>query len=113
MAQYDDRDHIADIMGLIDLIQSHLADCTRNAFLSDRHKIDATAFRLQAIGESTIKLSDELKARHRTIPWDDIRDMRHIISHHYGKIDPAIVWSVYEFHLEALYMACLFETSAS
>ncbi len=103
----DDSNQLADIVHLIELIRSHLEACNRQMFLQDRHRIDATAYRLQAIGEASIRLSDGIKANYQEIPWADIRDMRHMLSHHYGKVDPTIVWSVYFHHLDLLYDVCI------
>jgi uncharacterized protein with HEPN domain len=103
----DDKHRLAEIIELIDLIRDHLARCSRSEFAKDRHRIDATAYRLQAIGEATIRLSDDLKLLYQDIQWADIRDMRHILSHHYGKVDPAIIWAVYTEHLDTLYDACV------
>jgi uncharacterized protein with HEPN domain len=88
MSNSDDKNQLAEIIDLIDLVRRHLESCHRHEFMQDRHRIDATAYRLQAIGESSIRLSDDLKNQYQDIFWPDIRDMRHLLSHHYGKVDP-------------------------
>jgi uncharacterized protein with HEPN domain len=103
----DDKHRLMEIIDLVDLIRSHLERCSKSDFIKDRHRMDATAYRLQAIGEATIRLSDDLKTTYQDIAWADIRDMRHILSHHYGKVDPTIIWAVYSEYLDTLYEVCV------
>lgn len=63
-------------------------------FRDDRQFRYAIERALEIIGEATAKLSDEVKARDRSIPWDEIRGLRNIVAHAYHRIDPARVWQV-------------------
>ena len=54
------------------------------------------------IGQTSAKLSQELKANCPEIPWSDITGIRNILVHHYFEIDHALVWSVVEKDLPDL-----------
>jgi uncharacterized protein with HEPN domain len=97
------------ILELIGRIDGRLDDIDRNSFIADRDEADLTAFRLSHIGESTRKLPAEMKARHPGIPWIRMVDMRNVISHEYGAIDPARIWKTATEDLDALAAVCTAE----
>jgi len=43
------------------------------------------------IGELSTHLSEEFRDEYKDIPWRDIRGMRNIVAHHYGKIDENVL----------------------
>jgi len=49
---------------------------------------------LEIIGEATSNLSDEVKARDPSLPWQEMRGLRNIVAHAYHRVDPARVWRV-------------------
>ncbi len=49
---------------------------------------DAVLRRLQVLGESTQKLSQETKDVYPEIPWAQIAGMRNVLTHGYFSIDP-------------------------
>jgi uncharacterized protein with HEPN domain len=63
-------------------------------FLNDRQLRYAIERALEIVGEATSNLSDEVKARDPSIPWDEMRGLRNIVAHAYHRVDPARVWAV-------------------
>ncbi|MBR2593845.1 MAG: DUF86 domain-containing protein [Firmicutes bacterium] len=62
-------------------------------FVSDKDYHDVVAFRILQIGELSSGISEELRnATSKDMNWQQIKAMRNIIAHHYGKIELAIVW---------------------
>ena len=53
---------------------------------------NALAMPLLQIGELVRNLSDEFKKNHSDIPWIEIRALRNVFVHSYGKIDWRKVW---------------------
>jgi uncharacterized protein with HEPN domain len=98
--------HLDQIVEVIELIKSTLADTDRNGFLADRTKGDATALRLAAIGESSRKLSDELRARHSDIDWRKMYALRNIVAHHYFDLNYELLWKIAAERLADLEAAC-------
>lgn len=64
-------------------------------FASDKDYHDVVAFRILQIGELAGNLSDELRREtSKEMDWRQIKAMRNIVAHHYGKIELEIVWDV-------------------
>ncbi len=53
--------------------------------------LDATILRLQVLGESSSKISDKMRKKYSHIDWKSLIKTRDFISHHYERVDPAIV----------------------
>ena len=89
--------HILDAIERIRHIQSR-GDLTQDQIL-----YDATLRNLQTLSESTQNLPDELKAKHRDVPWREISGFRNILVHNYlGDIDPETVAAVVNVHHTSL-----------
>jgi|GEM_PF-1450117 len=86
-------------LGYTDRIAYTLARAeTQDGFLADydlqysvAHSISQIAEILTQILRSHPELSEQLLA---VIPYRDIRRMRDKIQHHYGSIDPDVVWGI-------------------
>lgn len=46
------------------------------------------------IGELSTHLSDEFRLEYPSIPWKDIRGMRNVVAHHYGKMDETLLFEI-------------------
>lgn len=46
------------------------------------------------IGEQSTHLSDEFRLEYPSIPWKDIRGMRNVVAHHYGKMDETLLFEI-------------------
>ena len=86
--------YIKDILRSIDQIEKSLKSKTRNYFEKDIDMSEATAMRLQIIGESIKKLPNSIKRQNPEIDWDSFIKFRNIISHVYFKIDKDILWDI-------------------
>lgn len=74
-------------------------------FKDDPDLFDATAYRLQAIGEARTKLDAEITDAY-DIAWKDIIGMRQILSHSYLAVSAAIIWKTATENIGALKEAC-------
>ena len=74
--------------------------------------IESTTFRnavclcLLQIGELVTVLSDEFKANNAKIPWREIKLLRNIVAHHYGKVDFDIIWDILITDIPELHHFC-------
>lgn len=65
-----------------------------DAFLNDRHAPDALAMNFLALGEAANQLSEGFRGRFPDVEWRRIINLRHLIAHHYRKIDHAELWRI-------------------
>lgn len=54
------------------------------------------------VGEAVARLSLGFRERRPAIPWQDIRGMRNLVAHDYGRIDPRAVWNTLRRDFPAL-----------
>ncbi|HEU0099409.1 MAG TPA: HepT-like ribonuclease domain-containing protein [Allosphingosinicella sp.] len=101
-----DADGLRIILQLIDHLHRRLAPLTFDQFENDVDEVDLTAFRLAHIGETAKWLSEDLRARHRQIPWRAMYDMRNVLTHDYAAILPERLWTTAREQLEALERIC-------
>ena len=84
--------------GLQDIVGScrQIADYVsrgHDAFVGDGAILDAIVFRLVTIGEASKALQLRgLDKRMPGLPWSSMARTRDRLTHHYFRIDPAIVW---------------------
>ncbi|MBQ6375329.1 DUF86 domain-containing protein [Candidatus Saccharibacteria bacterium] len=75
-------------------------------FENDSEYQDVCAFRVMQIGELVNSLSDNFKSLHHEMPWHQIVAFRNIVSHDYGKVDHAIMWTTITEDIPALKAFC-------
>jgi len=63
---------------------------------------NAVAQKLTIIGEAVARLSPEITARHKSVPWPDIAGLRNILVHEYFGIDWPLVWQTAVDHAPVL-----------
>ncbi len=61
-------------------------------FTQDSVYKNATALCVLQIGELTTHLTDDFKNTYTGIPWTQIKALRNVVAHNYGKIDDESLW---------------------
>ena len=89
---------------LKDILESikRIKEYSENEEKSEMIKVDAILRNLEIIGEASTQIPNEIKSRHKNIPWRDIQDFRIIVAHHYWKINLERVWDIVENKLPIL-----------
>lgn len=103
--RYSEVELLEHILELCDTIEREIAAKSFADFEGDRNLSDATAYRLQAIGEACIKLGEDVKSAY-DVPWAEIIGMRQILSHDYLAISKMIIWTTAKTNLGELRAAC-------
>ena len=67
---------------------------------------------LEIISEASRRISEDLKARHPSIPWPKVAGIGNVLRHEYQRVAPAILWAVSRNDLAALEAACRVELNA-
>lgn len=63
-----------------------------STFAQDSVYKNATALCVLQIGELTAYLTDDFKQTYTGIPWTQIKALRNVVAHNYGKIDHESLW---------------------
>ena len=77
----------------------------RDAFLASPLVQDATLRNLQTLAESTQRLSESLKVKHKEVDWQALSGFRNVLVHDYLGIDLERVFDSIENHLPGLLKA--------
>lgn len=75
-------------------------------FAKDSVYKNATALCLLQIGELTTLLTDEFKQTYTKIPWAQIKALRNVVLHNYGKIDAESLWETITYDIPAFREYC-------
>lgn len=98
-----DRANLLAILDSSNKIQRFVEDHDdADSFHSDIESFDAVLLNFVIIGESVIRLSDELKEANSHIPWQQIKRFRNFVVHDYFGVDAEEVWDIIQNHLPEL-----------
>jgi uncharacterized protein with HEPN domain len=82
-------------------------DADYTVFARDSVYKNATALCVLQIGELTTHLSDGFKQTYTKIPWSQIKALRNVVAHNYGKIDDESLWETITIDIPELKEYCL------
>ncbi len=99
------KDDLVYLMHIIDAIadrREFVGDMTKEAFLKNKPIKYAVVRGIEIVGKASKNLSKEFKEKHKTIPWQDISNMRNKLIHNYPGVDYDIVRQVVQKDIDAL-----------
>jgi len=77
-----------------------------DAFSKDEVFQDMVTWRLQTISDAARNhLSDELRRRHRGVPWRQVFGFRNVAAHGYAGLNLRLIWEIVETDLDELLSA--------
>lgn len=97
-----DRELLEDVLGFSERAIRLLGELSLDQFLTSEDKYYATRYCLQVIGECVKDLSAGVTRDMPTIPWSEIKAMRHRLVHGYKAISGEVVYETVRFDLRAL-----------
>jgi len=97
---------LLDIIEAIEIVRSETANITLDAFEADRRKRWLVERGIEIISEASRHLTDEIKARHREIPWPKVAGIGNVIRHDYERVAPDVLWVVAHDHLPEIEKVC-------
>lgn len=75
-------------------------------FAGDSVYRNATALCVMQIGELTTHLSDDFKQKYTGMPWTQIKALRNVVAHNYGRIDVESLWETITLDIPQLKDYC-------
>ena len=61
-------------------------------FIQDPKSIRAVAFEFVTMGEAARSISEEVRKKYPTVPWEKMQGIRNILVHEYFRLDEEILW---------------------
>lgn len=80
------------IIESIQFIEDYTKGLTFEDFKNSQEKQDSIFMRLTIIGEATKNVPDDIKAKHKDIPWGDMAGLRDVIVHNYFGVELEDIW---------------------
>ncbi len=105
-------DTLLDIVELIERIERQTSGLDHARFVADQDVLDATAYRILAIGEACRGIDEALRGRHPDVPWRAIVAMRNFLAHEYFIRESDIIWETVKVGLPELATVCRSELTA-
>ena len=91
----EEIEHTTRVMG------NNFADFDHNSIYQN-----AIALCILQIGELTTHFTEEFKQSYKKIKWNQIKALRNIVAHDYGKIDTEILWETLQGDIPVLKEYC-------
>jgi uncharacterized protein with HEPN domain len=89
----------------IDITKDYFGN-SKDVLLANRIYKNALSMCVLQIGELTTLLTEEFRSTHTDVPWNDIKKMRNIAAHHYGKFSVDFLWDTVTDDIDELRTYC-------
>ncbi len=93
---------VADMIEHAGYARFHVKDMDRDTFCVDLKSVHAVTRCVEIIGEAARHVPDDVRQHAPDIPWAQIVGTRHVLAHHYGRVDPVLLWNLVTARLEPL-----------
>ncbi len=97
-----DKAYLKHIIDVILNIGKFIEGVSKEEFLRNVEKQYAVLRGLEIIGEASKNLSNDLKRKHKKIPWREIAGMRDKLIHEYFGVNLELVWKTVKDELPQL-----------
>lgn len=101
----DDRVYLKHILRCIARIQEYTAG-GRDTFFASSLIQDGVIRNLQTLAESSLHLSEAVKASHESVDWNGLAGFRNVLVHDYLGVDLELVYRAVEQDVPKLKVAC-------
>lgn len=93
---------LQDIVNAINDIDNFIKGMDYTAFYKDEKTKSAVVWKIEVIGEAAKNIPQNVRSKHKKVPWKDMAKIRDKIAHFYFGIDYEIVWKVVKERLSGI-----------
>ncbi len=94
--------YIEDMIGFCERIQTFTHGISREDFVTEPMRYDATVRNIELIGEAATHVPASIRQAAENIPWRMVIATRNQLIHGYASIDDDVLWSIIETDIPAL-----------
>jgi uncharacterized protein with HEPN domain len=96
------RFYLDDMIGFCERVLSFTQGISREDFVTEPMRYDATVRNIELIGEAATHVPTSIRQAAENIPWRMVIATRNQLIHGYAGIDDDILWSIVETDIPAL-----------
>jgi len=96
------KERLDHILEAIDNIFEFTEAKSYEAYKNDKILRFAVIKNLEIVGEAAYLLTQDFRAKHNSVEWNEMIGMRHILVHGYYQIKDEILWATIETELKPL-----------
>lgn len=107
------RFYIADMIGFCERVLSFTHGVSREDFVAEPMRYDATVRNIELIGEAATHVPTSIRQASENIPWRMLIATRNQLIHGYAGIDDDVLWSIVQTDISGLLieLRTLYETT--
>lgn len=96
-----DELRVADVLDAAAQLAALVAE-GREVFDRDSIRQRAAERLLEIIGEASNAISNEFKGEHTDVAWRHVVNLRHLLAHHYHRVDMDQIWTIATIDVPAM-----------
>jgi uncharacterized protein with HEPN domain len=97
--------YIEDMVSFCERVQTFTGGISRDDFLAEQMRYDATVRNIELIGEAAIHVPAFIRQATENIPWRMVIATRNQLIHGYAGIDDDVLWSIIQTDIPELLTA--------
>lgn len=99
------RFYIQDMIGFCERVQNFTKGISREEFITESMRYDATVRNIELIGEAASHVPTAIRQAAETVPWRMLIATRNQLIHGYAGIDDDVLWSIVQTDIPELLVA--------
>ena len=99
------RWRVRDMVDALERVTRYTETLDEAAFRASDLVQDAVLLNLLRVGESVNYLPEDLRRLHADVPWEELKQVRHLIAHDYFGLDVGLLWQTVRVELPPVHTA--------
>jgi uncharacterized protein with HEPN domain len=98
----DVASRLEDILDAVENVQQFVTGRSFDDYRTNTMLRLAIERSIEIISEASRHIPAQMKAKHPSVPWQNVADIGNVLRHAYQSVDPHIMWEVVTHHLTGL-----------